>query len=542
MIQRGGFNMKQNHSISVSITALALTLVTAASSFAGFDSNKKAVDINDVKAMLKSNQQKATWSPKESWVSDLSLKDAKRLMGLGYQVVGRLDPDVQNTNSNETVDWRNMGGINYLGPVLNQGNCGSCVAFAAVATLEAQTTITTGLPWLKPSFSPQMLFACGGGGCETGWQPDMAAEFLTQSGIPDEACMPYTSGSTGKDASCSAACSDVGSRSMRINGSTQPSSSGPFGGMGGSIDDVKTALKKGPLMTTLTVYSDFVTYGSGIYQHVGGTALGGHAVSLVGFSDEKRAWLIRNSWGQEWGEGGFAWVSWDDVSGVGSETWSLDVGNNAPKVAVTYPAERAYISGAVNLSAAISGNKSLFAEQVKFVLASNGGKTIQTLDCVTVTSGQCQTAVDTTTMKEGLYTIYAQGKDTGMKSQVREFYVINSAPRMAISFVPAAGVDVSKPLSGRPEFVITAQSQPVPMQHVVLQVLNTSGQVVSSKDNPDVLPTMQMGWRTVTVPDGQYFIRIHGETPYQGKMYVTDSAALPIAVHNVATQGEDPAK
>ena len=69
------------------------------------------------------------------------------------------------------LDWRNKDGVNWISPILNQGNCGSCVAFAAVGVLESQVNITSGIPGLNPSFSTQALFACGGGGCESGWEP-----------------------------------------------------------------------------------------------------------------------------------------------------------------------------------------------------------------------------------------------------------------------------------------------------------------------------------------------------------------------------------
>ena len=36
--------------------------------------------------------------------------------------------------------------------------------------------------------------------------------------------------------------------------------------------------------------------------------LGGHAVICVGYSDRRRSFLIRNSWGDEWGEGGYFWM------------------------------------------------------------------------------------------------------------------------------------------------------------------------------------------------------------------------------------------
>jgi hypothetical protein len=73
----------------------------------------------------------------------------------------------------------------------------------------------------------------------------------------------------------------------------QQSSSG-----GSTIEDVKAALQKGPLITTLAVYADFESYSSGVYKHVddGNAPEGGHAVSIIGYDDSKNAWLIRNSW------------------------------------------------------------------------------------------------------------------------------------------------------------------------------------------------------------------------------------------------------
>jgi C1A family cysteine protease len=58
-------------------------------------------------------------------------------------------------------DWRDHEGRNWVSPMLNQGNCGSCVSFAAIGVFETQTNITALIPDLNRRFSTQYLFGCG---------------------------------------------------------------------------------------------------------------------------------------------------------------------------------------------------------------------------------------------------------------------------------------------------------------------------------------------------------------------------------------------
>lgn len=64
--------------------------------------------------------------------------------------------------------------------------------------------------------------------------------------------------------------------------------------------------KNGPMEVSFTVYEDFLTYRSGVYQHKKGRALGGHAVKLIGWGVEDGTpyWLIVNSWNEGWGDQG----------------------------------------------------------------------------------------------------------------------------------------------------------------------------------------------------------------------------------------------
>lgn len=472
--------------------------------------------------LLASPLAQAAFTQKANWVSQLPREEIVRMLGApaptesleysGFEV---------STGLPSSLDWRNKDGVNYLGKMMNQGNCGSCVAFASVATLEAQVSINTGLPSLKPTFSPQMLFACGGGSCDRGWMPGSAASHLKNSGVADEACMPYTSGSTKQDASCSDRCSDSAARSYKISNISKVG--GVFGGR--SIEKVKAALLKGPLMTTLTVYEDFVTYSSGVYLHKTGAALGGHAVSLVGYDDAKQAWLVRNSWGEEFGENGYVWVAYADKSGIGSQTWGFELAPINGMIAVTSPSDREFVSSKKYLT--VEGDNN-----VEFFLKGANGKNLS-IDCINPSGSKlCTSMLDSNTLAEGRYEIFAQSKTTKVKSQVREFFVVNTIPKMEISFTPASGTDLSKPIKGRPEFIVKAKTSSVPFQYVEFRVLDSNGKIVSRKGNEYVLEKMQMGWRSNSVPNGDYSVLFHGELNVAGKLLSVDSPAVKISIKN----------
>ena len=62
----------------------------------------------------------------------------------------------------------------------------------------------------------------------------------------------------------------------------------------------------GPVEAAFTVYSDFPNYKSGVYEHTHGSALGGHAIRIIGWGveDGTKYWLVANSWNEGWGDQG----------------------------------------------------------------------------------------------------------------------------------------------------------------------------------------------------------------------------------------------
>ena len=69
-------------------------------------------------------------------------------------------------------------------------------------------------------------------------------------------------------------------------------------------------LTNGPVVASYDVYEDFLSYGSGVYHHISGNFVGGHAVKIIGWGVESGTpptpyWLVANSWNVTWGLNGF---------------------------------------------------------------------------------------------------------------------------------------------------------------------------------------------------------------------------------------------
>jgi C1A family cysteine protease len=498
-------------------------------------SNAFAVDsVNELQVQKAIQTNKAKWTAHETWVSKLPQADISRMLGLKHA------PDTNDAEfkslettapAQSSIDWRNKDGVNWVSPVLNQGNCGSCVAFATVGTLETQVNITSGIPGLDPTFSAEALFMCGGASCDSGWEPADAARFLKSTGIPDEACMPYTSGATGNDVSCSDACSDRSSRSLKIANYTSPSS-----GFFKNTAKVKAALLNGPLVTTLTVFTDFLYYTGGVYKHVTGKAEGGHAVSIVGYDDNQRAWIIRNSWGTDWGINGFALVSYDDTSGIGSETFSFQVPQAAGYVSMENPIERSFLSGKVSLNA-----NSTFANTtgVNLTITNSTGQKITM--AATGAAPKFATLYDTAQLADGQYDIVATaqyGNGQTATSQHAIFYVLNHAPSALSLKITKTDTDLSKPISDRVVFNLDANTgSSIPFTSITFHV-DQNGKDVYTKMAELVVEQMTFGWRTGSVADGNYDIYFTADlVTASGAHYSAESGHSTVQVSNGNNSG-----
>jgi hypothetical protein len=371
-------------------------------------------------------------------------------------------------------------------------------------------------------YSPQALFACGGGQCDMGWYTDSGAATVKSKGVVDNACAPYTMGSDGKDVKCTNFCANQTERTYKhVTGTVKPS-----GGWGSnSIQTVKDALKKGPLVTSMTVYEDFLAYGGGIYKSTSSHSVGGHAVSLVGYNDAERYWIIRNSWTEEWGEKGFARISWDDKSGIGSSTIGFQIDLAPNPISVISPKENDYVSGEVKVS-----TQSLRSDDVEIKLMKNGA-VVETLQSRHVNKTKSETILSTSHLEDGKYELVATSAKDASKSVVRGFAVVNSVPSMSIT-TQMIGVDASKPISGRPEFNVQVTSAPIMMQKIDFVVTDLYGKQITKRTTDVVLKNMKLGFRTNTLPNGQYYFFFRGYMPANGRVYTSESSKIKVTVAN----------
>nr|CAC18646.1 cathepsin B-like protease 1 [Giardia intestinalis] len=187
-------------------------------------------------------------------------------------------------------------------PALDQGSCGECWAFSAIGVF-GDRRCAMGIDKEAVSYSQQHLISCSleNFGCDGGdFQPTWS--FLTFTGATTAECVKYVDYGHTVASPCPAVCDDGSPIQLyKAHGYGQVSKSVP------AIMGMLVA--GGPLQTMIVVYADLSYYESGVYKHTYGTInLGFHALEIVGYGttdDGTDYWIIKNSWGPDWGENGY---------------------------------------------------------------------------------------------------------------------------------------------------------------------------------------------------------------------------------------------
>ena len=251
---------------------------------------------------LKENAPYEVYDVNENPFKDWSEDEIRGLFGVVLNDVNEEEKEkevyVPSNDLPESFDGREQW-PNCVQDIRDQQRCGSCWAFSA-ATAFAQRICKATEAKTKVDLSPQHLVSCDPNnfGCQGGYL-DKTWKFFENPGVCVQGCFPYESGN-GTTTKCSVPPCKDGSEWKTYKAKNTKDLS--------TIDAIKKDLyENGYVQTGFTVYSDFMNYKGGIYEHKSGYVMGGHAVVIVGWGVENGVnfWYAQNSWGANWGEKGF---------------------------------------------------------------------------------------------------------------------------------------------------------------------------------------------------------------------------------------------
>jgi cathepsin B len=262
--------------------------------------------------IAKINGMGTTWTAGENkFFAGKSIAHVQMLLGvpLGTKQVKpkeTVSTKLPGLPQNFTIDNKWPGCAGY---VRNQADCGSCWAFGAVESISDRFCIAG----KNVSLSALDLVTCDNNdnGC-FGGMPISAMEFIQRVGVVDEACRPYDIPTCPPEQQPCLHFVDTPSCVQSCKNSENYNDAKNFLSRAYGVDNDPRSIQSelfahGSVEGAFTVYEDFVHYKSGVYSHQSGSALGGHAIKIIGWGVENDTpyWMCQNSWTTTWGDGGY---------------------------------------------------------------------------------------------------------------------------------------------------------------------------------------------------------------------------------------------
>jgi len=278
------------------------------------------------------NSLKTTWTAGHNYGKYITLDHIKSLCGAlkfpNREQLPRQDWSNHVEDLPTSFDSREKWGsiCPSTKEVRDQGSCGSCWAFGASEAMTDRICIHTNGA-LKPHISAEDLATCCtscGFGCNGGF-PESAWQYFQNTGLvtggqydSNQGCQPY------KIPSCdhhvphsknpcegelpTPQCVHTCRQGYNISYTDDKHHGKSTYTVSSDQNEImREIMTNGPVEGAFTVYADFPNYKSGVYQHVSGSALGGHAIKILGWGEENNSpyWLVANSWNPHWGDGGY---------------------------------------------------------------------------------------------------------------------------------------------------------------------------------------------------------------------------------------------
>ncbi|KAL1553068.1 Cathepsin B-like protease 3 [Salvia divinorum] len=259
---------------------------------------------------------KASMNPR---FSDYTVGQFKHLLGVkpvregdlkGISVVTHKEGLKLPQNFDARTTWPQCSTV---ADILDQGHCGSCWAFGAVEVLSDRFCIHLNL---NITLSVNDLLACCGfmcgDGCDGGY-PIAAWKYFVRTGVVTSECDPYFDHTGCSHPGCEPAyptpkCEKKCKKENLLWKDSKHFSVNAYRISADPYSIMAEIYKNGPVEVSFTVYEDFALYKSGVYSHITGDVMGGHAVKLIGWGTTDSGedyWLLANQWNRSWGDDGY---------------------------------------------------------------------------------------------------------------------------------------------------------------------------------------------------------------------------------------------
>ncbi|CAG9761295.1 unnamed protein product [Ceutorhynchus assimilis] len=292
------------------------------------------------------NNQKSTWKAGKNFPTNTPMKYIEGLMGVLPNHKMFMPPvlihQLEGVELPQTFDSRTQWpDCPTIKEIRDQGSCGSCWAFGAVEVMSDRVCIhSNGQTHFR--FSADDLVSCCytcGMGCNGGF-PGAAFHYWVRKGIvsggpfgSEQGCRPYEiapcehhvngtrppcTGDDNKTPKCVQQCE----KTYTITYDQDRHYGSKAYSVASRVEQIQMEIStNGPVEGAFSVYADLLNYKSGVYQHVSGKFLGGHAIRILGWGVENNVpyWLIANSWNSDWGDNGtFKILRGEDHVGIES--------------------------------------------------------------------------------------------------------------------------------------------------------------------------------------------------------------------------------
>jgi C1A family cysteine protease len=210
-------------------------------------------------------------------------------------------------------DSRTMG---WIGPPKDQAQCGSCWDFSGTCVVEV-ACYKAGIlaPDGSQALSEEYTLSCGrNGGCNGDDNTTVLSDAKAH-GLPLTSAYGQYSAGGGKPTKC------VWVPTMKLYRLTDWGFCDSNGGQGiTATQDIKNCIAAyGCVGAAIAADDAFMNIAPGtVFQGSGSTEID-HDIVLIGWDDSKGAWLLRNSWGASWCDGGYCWIKYR-ANCVGTES------------------------------------------------------------------------------------------------------------------------------------------------------------------------------------------------------------------------------